>query len=49
MFIARDRAEYERIWNTDVSRAQVEAELGIRLPKDTPRLHAVLRLVLGGS
>lgn len=49
MMIARDRAEYMRVWNADVPAAEVERALGIRLPPDRPRLHAALRILMGGQ
>lgn len=47
--IARDRAEYARVWNTDIPQAEVEQALGMRLPRDRPRLHAALRVLMGGQ
>lgn len=49
MMIARDRAEYARVWNTDIPQAEVEQALGMRLPRDRPRLHAALRVLMGGQ
>lgn len=49
LLIARDRAEYARVWATDIPEAEVERALGIRLPRDRPRLHFVLRLLMGGQ
>lgn len=49
LMIARDRAEYVRVWKTDIPPAAVEDALGIKLPRDQPRLHAVLRIVMGGT
>lgn len=49
MMIARDRAEYARVWNTDIPQAEVEQALGMRLPPDRPRLHAALRVLMGGQ
>lgn len=49
LMIARDRAEYARVWDTDIPQAEVEQALGIRLPRDRPRLHAALRVLMGGQ
>lgn len=49
LMIARDRAEYARVWRTDIPQAEVEQAVGLRLPPDRPRLHAALRILMGGQ
>lgn len=49
LMIARDRAEYARVWNANIPQDEVERALGLRLPPDRPRLHAALRILMGGQ
>ena len=47
--IAHYRADFEREWGVSASAVELERTLGIRLPPHRPRLHAALRLLLGGN
>lgn len=48
MMIARQKGEYRKMWHTDMPQDQIEADLGLKLPRDRPILYRAVRLALRG-
>lgn len=49
MMIAHDLADYNNNLGTSVTSDEIEQYMHIKLPRDKPRLHRFLRVVLGGT
>jgi glycosyltransferase involved in cell wall biosynthesis len=48
LIMARDREDFRDGWNAELAPAEIEKELGIRLPRHRPRLLYTIQLLLRG-
>lgn len=48
LIMARDREDFRDGWNAELAPAEIEKELGIRLPRERPRLLYTIQLLLRG-